>query len=199
MPVLLLLCSLFALAGGASAQTVRLAPILAPMAWPVGAPAPLQAAARPVASLSPSASLFALTLAALPAPAAPMAASAAPIPLTMGEWRGYFDGSLQAAHVAAVPTEPAEGARGREFAPSPLPRAAVSARPTLGLTVQPSPSPEVHPTWKKIIRPRVFWMAAALIVPGGFLILGAYWLYKAVAAYLRRRAQSRAAPVKTSA
>lgn len=207
---------LASLPGDASAQTVRLAPVISPMAGLSGTPAPLQPAARPAAPLSPSAALFALTLAALPAPAAPAAVRAAPAPVAVqaspgvlaglrsvdrringsatpapaAEWRGFFDGSLQASRDAAVPTEPAETTRGRQLAPSPLTRAATPARPALGLSVRTTPAPQAAPAWKNMIRTRAFWMTAAVIVPGGFLILGAFWLYKAIAAYLRRRAQN---------
>lgn len=196
----------------ASAQTVRLAPILSPMAGLVVAPAPLQTAAPPIMSLSPAAPLVALSLAGRPVPAAPAAVDATPLPLAVraplgalaglrdadrrardakapareGEWRLFFDGGLQASRVASVPTAPSAGVRGRGLAPGTPPPAARTARPTPGLSVQPSPAPKAPPAWKKMIGSRSFWMTASVILPGGFVILGAYWLYQAIAAYLRR-------------
>lgn len=106
-----------------------------------------------------------------------------PAPAQAGEWRAFFDGGLQASPDAAVLAKPSEGDRGRSLAPS-SPRPAL---PTLGLSVQPSPAPEIPSGWKKMIHSHAFWVAVAAIVPGGFLALGIYWLYKLIAAYLRRR------------
>lgn len=195
---------------GAPAQTVRVVPVLSLMTALAGAPAYLPPAAGPVAILSPAPSAPALTpalIAAAPAPvlliAAPLALTApspqravdglrgidrrikdAPAPARAREWRVFFDGDLQASQGVPVPAEPSAGGRGPVLAPS-VPARTVS--PTLGLSVQPSPAPEAPAGWKSKIGSRAFWLAVAAIVPGGFLVLGAYWLYKLIAAYLRRR------------
>lgn len=195
--------------GGAFAQTVHVVPTLSLMAGLAGAPAFLQSAAGPIAPLYPTASFIALTPTGIPIPLAPTVLRATPVALAVqappraidglraidlrmkdaptpaqaGEWQAFFDGGLQASPDAAVLAEPLAGVRGRGLAPS-APR---SALPTLGLSIQPSPVPEIPSGWKKMIRSHAFWLAVAAIVPGGFLVLGAFWLYKLIAAYLRRR------------
>lgn len=206
--------ALFAFApGAASAQTVRVVPVLSLMAGPAGAPAYLPPAAGPLASLSPVPSLITLTPTALPVPSAPEVRIAAPLalaapapqrafdglrdidrrmrnapaPAQAGEWRIFFDGGLQAARGASIPAGPSAAVRARRLAPSSPPAEARPAQPTLGLSVEPSPAPESPSDWKKKIGSHAFWLAIAAIVPGGFLILGAFGLYKLLAAYLRRR------------
>ena len=185
--------------GEASAQTVRLALILSPMAGRSGAPAPLQPAAQPIMSPSPVASLLVPTPAVLPVSVVPVALSATSVllavqsprgaqaPVQEGEWRRFFDGGLQVSRGVLGPSTPSAGDRGRGLASSSLPRAARPARPAPALIIQPSPAPQARATWMKRIGSRAFWMAVAIIVPGGFLVLGIYWSYRAIAAYLRRR------------
>jgi hypothetical protein len=207
---LLLAAALLVFAPGqASAQTVRVVATLSLMTGLAGAPAFLQPAAGPIASLSPAASFLTLTPTALPLPLAPTVLRAAPAALTVQapqnalvalraidwriqdapapaqahEWRRYFDGGLKTSPDTSVTAEPLAADRGQGLAPS-APRAAL---PALGLSVQPSPAPEIPQGWKKMIHSHAFWLAVAAIVPGGFLVLGAFWLYKLIAARLRRR------------
>ena len=203
--------ALLALApGAASAQTVRVVSALSLMAGLTGAPAYLQPAAAPVALLKPAYSSLALTptlISANPAPVVLIAAPATltapspqraveslrgidrrikdvPAPAQAGEWRGFFDGAQQVSHGVPVPAEQPANVRVPALAPS-VPLRTV--QPALGLSVQPSPAPEAPTGWKSKIGSHAFWLAVAAIVPGGFLVLGAYWLYKLIAAYLRRR------------
>jgi hypothetical protein len=107
----------------------------------------------------------------------------APAPAQSREWRRYFDGGLKTSPDASVTAEPFASDRGQGLAPS-APRAAL---PALGLSIQLSPAPETPSGWKKLIHSHAFWLAVAAIVPGGFLVLGAFWLYRLIADYLRRR------------
>lgn len=215
---LLLTAALLAFAPrAASAQTARVVAPLPLMTGLAGAPAYLQPAAGRLAFLSPAASFITLAptaLPVLPAPAilgaAPVALAAqaprralvglraidrriqgAPEPARAGEWRAFFDGGLQVPPGASVPAQPPAGGLGQGLTPSSPLQAARSAQPTLGLSVQPSPAPEAPADWKKKIGSPAFWLAVAAIMPGGFLILGAYGLYKLLAAYLQRRRAKR--------
>jgi hypothetical protein len=194
----------------AYAQTVRVVSVLSLMAGLTGAPVQLHPAAAPVALLTPAYSSLALTPALVSASPAPMALIAAPATLTApspqravdglrsidrrikdvpapaqaGEWRVFFDGDHQVSRGVPVPAEQPANVRVPTLAPSVPVR---TVQPALGLSVQPGPAPEAPAGWKSKIGSRAFWLAVAAIVPGGFLVLGAYWLYKLIAAYLRRR------------
>lgn len=208
---LVLAAALLAFApAGALAQTVRVVSVLSLVAGLTGAPAYLQPAAAPAALLSPAHSILALTPTATPLPLAPAVIIAAPLalaapspqraidglrsidrrikdvpaPAQAGEWRTFFDGDHQASRGVPVPAEQPANVRGPVLAPSVPVR---TVQPALGLSVQTSPAPEAPAGWKSKIGSHAFWLAVAAIVPGGFLVLGAFWLYKLIAAYLRRR------------
>lgn len=195
-------CALLGLAPGEiRAQIVRRVPAVSLTAGPVGvSPAPAPAAGLTLFPAMPAPLAFApvLTATVAPAPraATPVRALAAlkiadgrmkETPAPALEWRRFFDGTTPVPPDASVAVAPSLGDPLRDLPPGVRSPRPATARPSLGLEEIPAPAPKPVKDWKARLGVSAFWLVMAAVVPGGFLVLGAYWLYKLLTAYLRRK------------